>query len=402
MDNLLVSIIVPIYNVELFLEECIQSIINQSYKNIEIILVDDGSKDKSKDICDKYVFIDSRIKVIHKKNNGLISARKSGLEKSSGEYILYVDGDDWIEPDLVDYYLTNALKYNADIVISSHMENLAGRIEFLFNTIPPGFYNKENLISNVYPKMLFSGKFSQFGIFSYIWGKLYRKKILMPNQMNVCEKIFIGEDAACLYPTLIDAESLVILEKPFYHYRQRVDSLIKTKKKNEINKISIFYNYLKEIFDKKNYLDLMLPQLQFFILSLLTVRSNGPSKYHKLKNFYPFYDVKYNDRIVICGGGTFGQHLYRKLLNFKNNKIVAWVDEWYVYYSKLGLLISGFEELNYLDYDKIVIALIDEDISNKTLLKLIDLGVDKNKVIQISHYNGGDIQYLLSEYKIKL
>lgn len=402
MNNLLVSVIIPIYNIELFVEKCIQSVIKQTYKNIEIILVNDGSIDKSKDICDTYASIDNRIKVIHKTNGGLISARKAGLKQANGDYILYVDGDDWIEPNFITYYLKAAIKYNADVVISSHMENLAGRVEILSNTITPGFYNKEDLISKVYPKMLYNGKFSQFGIFSYVWGKLYRKEILIQNQLNVNEKIFIGEDAACLYPTLIDANSLVILDKPFYHYRQRVDSLIKTQKKNEINKITIFYNYLKKIFKKKGYLDIMLPQLQFFILSLLTVRSEGPSIYNKLKQLYPFNKVKYNDHIVICGGGTFGQHLYKRLKNYKHHKIVTWIDEWCEHYSKLGLPVVGFNILNTLKYDVIIIALIDEDISNQTLLKLVDMGVDKNKIIQVSHYNKNNIEQLLLEYKIKL
>lgn len=402
MSNLLVSIIVPIYNIEPFVEECIQSIINQSYKNIEIILVNDGSTDKSGNICDKYNHIDSRIKTIHKTNGGLINARKTGLKQATGDYILYIDGDDWVEPNLVQYYIESVTKYNADVIISAHMENLSGRIEILPNTISPGFYNKEDLISKVYPKMLYNGKFSQFGIFSYVWGKMYRKEILIQNQLNVDENIFIGEDAACLYPTLLDANSLVILDQPFYHYRQRVDSLIKTQKKNEINKIITFYNYLKEIFNKKNYLKLMLPQLQFFVLSLLTVRSEGPSLYNKLKYLYPFDGVKYNDNIVICGGGTFGQHLYKRLKNIKQNKIVAWVDEWFEYYSKLGLPINSFEYLNNLEYDFIVIALIDEDISNQTMLNLINMGIDKNKIIQVSHYNKNNIEDLLLEYKIKI
>jgi len=209
MNNLLVSIIVPIYNSEAFLDKCIQSIINQSYKNIEIILVNDGSIDSSGEICDTYSSIDSRVKTIHKNNGGLVSSRKTGLKASTGEYILYIDGDDWIELTLIENYVNQVLKFKADVVISSHIVNLEGREDILMNSIPPGVYDKDKLKLTVYPKMLYTGKFSQFGIFSYSWGKLYRKELLLENQLRVDESITIGEDALCLYPTLLDADKLV-------------------------------------------------------------------------------------------------------------------------------------------------------------------------------------------------
>jgi glycosyltransferase involved in cell wall biosynthesis len=397
----LVSIIVPIYNSELFIDKCVQSIINQSYNNIEIILVNDGSTDTSKEMCDNYASIDNRIKVIHKINGGLVSSRKTGLNLSTGEYILYVDGDDWIEEDLIKHYIEQVIKFNADVVISSHMENLEGRIEILKNTFPPGFYDKKKLISTIYPKMLYNGKFSQFGIFSYSWGKLYRRELLIKNQLVVTEGITIGEDALCFYPTLLDAEALVILEQPYYHYRQRADSLIKTLKAIEISKIETIYTSLKKIFIDRGVLDIMLPQLQYYILSLLTVSTEGPIPNDNI-NLYPFDKIKPGDNLIICGGGTFGQHLYKKINTYKTHNILSWIDEWYEYYSKLNLPIVGFDNIKSFDYDYILIALIDEDISNETFLKLVEHGVDEKKIIQVSHYNKTNIQELLEEYKINL
>lgn len=401
MNNLLVSIIVPIYNSEAFLDKLIQSTINQTYKNIEIILVNDGSTDLSKEICDKYTFIDSRIKTIHKDNGGLVSSRKTGLKMATGDYILYIDGDDWIELDLIENYIEAVLKYNADVVISSHMENLEGRIEILTNSIPPGFYDKDKLKSIVYPKMLYNGKFSQFGIFSYSWGKLYRREVLIENQLKVNEDIFIGEDALCLYPTLLDANTLVVLKQPYYHYRQRADSLIKTLRTIEISKMEKIYKNLKKIFYDKGVLDIMLPQLQYYILSLLTVNTEGPRPNDTI-NLYPFDKIKCGDNLIICGGGTFGQHTYKKITNYKSHNIIAWIDEWYEHYSKLNLPITGFDKIKSLKYDAILITLIDEDISNQTVLKLIEYGVDVEKIIQVSHYKEKNIQKLLSEYKINL
>ena len=117
LDNILITIIVPIYNVQEYLRKCIESIINQSYKNIEIILVDDGSTDESPKICDYYAEIDHRVVVIHKDNGGLVSARKAGTAKAIGDYILNVDGDDWIEEDRVEILVMEGiLPDRADMV----------------------------------------------------------------------------------------------------------------------------------------------------------------------------------------------------------------------------------------------------------------------------------------------
>ena len=398
--NNLVSIIIPIYNGEMFLDKCVQSAINQSYKNIEVILVDDGSTDSSGEMCDNYASKDNRIKVIHKINGGLVSSRKAGLRASTGDYILYIDGDDWIETDLVKHYMNQVFEFKADVVISSHIVNLEGREDVLLNTLPSCVYNKDKLTSVIYPKMLYTGKFSQFGVFSYSWGKLYRKELLLENQLKVDESLTIGEDALCLYPTLLDANTLVILEQPYYHYRQRANSLIKTLRTIEISKMQKVYDDFKKIFYDKGVLDIMLPQLQYYLLSLLVINTEGPSL-NNVEELYPFGKIKEN--LIIYGGGTFGQHLYKKITNYKTHNVLTWIDKKHEHYSKLGLPVMGFDEIKSLKYDAVIIALIDEDNSNQALLKLVEHGIDKEKIIQISFYNNKEnIQELLLKYKINL
>lgn len=401
MNNILVSIIIPVYNSEAFLDKCIQSAINQSYKNIEVILVDDGSIDSSGEICDNYSSIDNRVKTIHKNNGGLVSSRKAGLRASSGDYVLYIDGDDWIELTLVENYINQVLKFNADIVISSHIVDLEGREDIVMNSIPSGVYDKDKLNSAVYPKMLCTGKFSQFGIFSYSWGKLYKKELLLENQLKVDESITIGEDALCLYPTLLDANKLVILEQPGYHYRQRADSQIKTLRKIEICKMQKVYDDLKNAFYNKGVLDIMLLQLQYYLLSLLIINTEGPNL-DKIADLYPFNKIESKKGLVLYGGGTFGQHIYKKLYNNKSYNILAWIDEKYKHYVKLNLPVTGFSKLKSLDYDAILIALIDEDNSNQAVLKLIKHGVNKDKIIQLPIYNYTSPQITLSQFNINL
>ena len=316
LKDLIVSVVVPIYNSEPFLDRCIKSVVDQSYKNIEIILVNDGSTDSSANLCDYYASIDKRIKVIHKTNGGLVSSRKTGLMHSTGDYVLYIDGDDWIETSLIEDYVNEAIKNDADLVISSHIVNLEGNEEILVNSLPAGVYHKKDLLSKIYPKMLYTGKFSQFGIFSYAWGKLYKRDTLLTNQLNVSEEITMGEDALCLYPTLLKSKTLVILNKPLYHYRQRADSLIKTLRTVDVHKMQKVYSDLKKAFDDAGVLDITLNQLQYYILSLLVINTEGPNP---LNSLYPFKGIKSQESLVIYGGGTFGQHLYKKITNHKKN-----------------------------------------------------------------------------------
>jgi glycosyltransferase involved in cell wall biosynthesis len=403
INNPLVSIVIPIYNSGPFLEKCVQSALNQSYENIEVVLVDDGSIDSSGEMCDNYASIDNRVKTIHKNNGGLVSARKAGILASTGEYILYIDGDDWIEVDLIKNYIDQVLKFNADVVVSSHIVNLEGLEDTLSNSLPSGVYDKEKLKSIIYPKMLCTGNFSQFGIFSYSWGKLYKKDVLLKNQLNVDNSITIGEDALCLYPTLLDANTLVILDQPYYHYRQRADSLIKTLRSIEISKMQKIYDSFKNIFFEKGVLDIMLPQVQYYLLSLLITNTEGPSSI-KNTTLYPFNDIETKRKLVLYSGGTFGQHMYKKIIGDKNYTILAWIDSKHKHYSKLNLPVTKIDKIKSIGkYDAILIALVDEDNSNKAREKLIQHGVSEEKIIQIPYYNKDkNIQNQLLKYKINL
>ena len=134
-----VSIIVPVYNVEKYLDKCIESIVNQTYRNIEIILVDDGSPDKCPEICNEWAKKDDRIKVIHKENGGLSSARNAALEIAQGDYITFVDSDDWIENDMIQSMLTCAAKNDADIVCCGfYFDNVdtTGPVSYTHLTLP--------------------------------------------------------------------------------------------------------------------------------------------------------------------------------------------------------------------------------------------------------------------------
>lgn len=402
----LVSVIVPVYGVEKYLVDCIESITKQTYKNLEIILVNDGSPDGSPQICDSYARKDSRIKVIHKANGGLVSARKAGLLQATGEYVAYVDGDDWVAEKMYEELIGCALHSSADIVVAGHKEVLAGQVvEVLQNKLACGLYTDIKLTSELYPTMLYNGKFSQFGIFTYLWNKLFKKEVLLASQLSVPDEIFMGEDAACLYPALLRANSVYITDSSNYHYVQHPESMVKIRElnSNELNRYNMLYSYLFISFSKSEYVEKLNYQLEHFMLSLITVRSgldffdNG-----EINELFAFGKVPENSRLVVCGAGTFGQHLIKRIQNNKNLQIVGWIDELAYIYTSFGFDVASLHTIRDLDFDYVLIAYVDEQNAKAKKNKLENLGVAKNKIITINHFVNYSIKELLQKYGLEL
>jgi len=210
----LISIIVPIYKVEKYLNRCIKSILNQTYKNIEIILVDDGSPDNCGKICDRYANEDKRIKVIHKKNGGLSDARNAGLEICTGEYISFIDSDDWVEKNYIEV-LYNLIKLkNSDIAICNYIEIFDEKIKSL--TEIEEIYTYSN-IDSLYQLM------GKNGVnFTVAWGKLYKKTLFENIRFPVGK---IHEDEYTTYKLLYISKKVSYTTKKLYYYLKRKDSI---------------------------------------------------------------------------------------------------------------------------------------------------------------------------------
>lgn len=217
-DQPFVSIIVPSYNIESYVGQCIESIIAQTYQDWELLLVNDGSTDRTGRICDEYAENDGRIRVLHKKNGGLVSARKAGLREARGEYIFYLDGDDWVTPDALETLCTCAKRENADIVIADYIHVDGEKEKYMSQEIREGLYTKEDLYKEFYPRMLFTGEYYAFGIEPALDVKIIKKSILFSNQVQVDDRIRLGEDAACSYGCYLDAKAVYYLKGKYIHY----------------------------------------------------------------------------------------------------------------------------------------------------------------------------------------
>lgn len=211
-----ISIIVPIYNVEVYLRKCLDSIVNQTYKNLEIILVDDGSPDNCGVICDEYAANDERIKVIHKQNGGVSSARNAGLEIATGEYIGWVDSDDWIELDMFEYLIKNAQTYKADITVCSRIEQYGTKSIFR-GWQQVEIYNTEQAL-----ELLLQDNLLQSYLTDKLWWRELFECIYFPEGRNF-------EDIAIVYKIFAKVQKTVCLPMAKYNYWQRKNSIVNTR-----------------------------------------------------------------------------------------------------------------------------------------------------------------------------
>lgn len=355
----MISVIIPIYNIENYIEECVNSIINQLYRDIEIILVDDGSTDKSGQICDKYALIDYRIKVVHKKNEGLVSARKTGLQDAKGSLIAYVDGDDWIEPNMISRLYQVMIKNDVDIAMCGRFEDTGDTHRVVNHGIPEGKYDKHDLLEKVYPNMIVNGAFFEWGMFPGVWDKLWKREALYEYQMAVDERLAMGEDAACTYPALLNANSIYVLHECLYHYRQTATSMVKQNSDIELQrkKFNILYNSVNKSFEKyKNIYDLREQWLEY-VLFLMVPRADV--LYHGIEEMdylFPFPEVKKGSNIILYGMGTYGQLLYRHINKTGFCNILACADRNHIELAKQGVHAISPEEIGNYDYDAIVVA----------------------------------------------
>lgn len=205
MKEPLVTILSPCYNVEVYLSECLDSIINQTYKNLQIVLIDDGSTDHTWSILNDYSSKDSRVEIYHQENQGVATTRNNLLDKVKGDYVLFVDSDDWIELDMVEFLVKNAQNNRADIVSCSCVP--AGGLD-VNTSVTKETWNKEMIVKEFIRHVTFSGS---------LWNKLMRTSIIKDIRFDI--RISYGEDALFCWAILQRVESVIVTDAQLYNHR---------------------------------------------------------------------------------------------------------------------------------------------------------------------------------------
>lgn len=216
-----ISVIVPVYNVQQYLEQCLNSIVAQTYSNLEILLVNDGSTDLSAKICDEFAVKDSRVKVIHQINGGVSSARNTGMDAATGDYITFVDSDDWLQKSMYQNMMDVAcMKDRADIVMCDFINEKENAKENITSFIRKGFYSRTDIVKELYTTLLVTEDLGRLPIVSACIC-LFKKELLQQNKINFDVSLRYSEDYLFMAMVMLRADSFYYLKANyFYHYRQ--------------------------------------------------------------------------------------------------------------------------------------------------------------------------------------
>ncbi len=292
------SIIVPIYNGEEYLRRCIDSILSQEYTDFELVLIDDGSTDSSLSICNEYAEADGRVVVYHKDNEGLVAARKSGLSVAKGEYIGFVDCDDYIDSNMYLDLMNTVEKDKSDIVAGGIIYDYISHSKVAFNCLEDGFYDEEGIKNKVSPKMLIHSGFVNYGIIPGVVIKVFRRSVLEKALPNVSDKLTIGEDIAITAYSMMNAKSLSIIKSAGYHYIQLENSMVRAFNPKRMEKISELYSCISKI-ENESYQKQVSLYMCYLIFNALAgcIKKSGYSKKESINAVKNILNDELSDKV---------------------------------------------------------------------------------------------------------
>lgn len=378
MKTILISVIVPVYNVKEYLTVCVNSILSQTYSNIEIILVDDGSTDGSGQLCDEYAVQDPRVRVIHKANGGLVSARKAGAAAAKGEYILNVDGDDWIGENRVENMVQKGASLGADMV---YMAGIYKEYEYgsVYQGAFPfeyGMYDRRKILGVLLPGLLETDVFFKRNIFLSLcsWG--IKTELFQLIENDISDETTLGEDVICVLSCITGSNSVSCISEPSYHYVKTRTNSITQFHNAQSKKMEICVKELKNFLTKYGDISGMKKIIGQYIFFVLFITEYSAQWFDNSKFLFPFKFVKPWSRVVVYGAGNVGKHLVSYLRNDLRYPLVAWVDT-NVTNDEIENDITIIPEQQ---YDYILIAVLEYETACEIKKSLIEKGINEDKI----------------------
>lgn len=406
MEGRTVSVIIPIYDVEKYLQSCIDSVCQQTYRQLEIILVDDGSPDQCGEICDRYAVKDSRIFVIHKENGGLSSARNAGLECATGDYISFVDADDTVHPRFVEILVGLAEAYHCDIAQCDFLMVAENSQKLPLNR------QQELLLCDGEQAVheLCSG--GDAGKFTVAWNKIYKKKLFEGIQYPEGR---IHEDEFTSYRILWKAQKMVVTNLYLYYYLQRKTSIMGRRfSVKRLDILDAFRERLCFLREKGFQEDYFITSYKLFNLleksyALLKENTEGceeicsellrereqigkefpvlleKKESRKIDETQMVKSCSYpaKSRIVLYGAGAWGRIYYRWIQENQKGQIVGWVDNRWHEKQQLEYPVTPLDSLLAMDCDYILITIKNKGIQDQIRDDLACWGMEENKILSI-------------------
>ena len=375
-----VSIIVPVYNAEAYLPGCLQSLLRQTLQEVEIILVDDGSTDGSAAICQGAAQADVRVRVVQQDNFGSTEARKAGLRLAGAEYVTFVDADDWIEPELCECLYAAMTGSRADLAIGGHCMEQDGRSLARHSCLAPGVYDRGRLEGEVWPVLLHNDFCSEWSIWPYLCGKLFRREMLLPLQEQVDAGISLGDDVCVTFPYIVRCRSVVLVDKPLYHYVQHSGSQFHSEQGAEaLSSFRRIWEIVSASFQGQGQEACLREQLRIYMLTTILL----PRSPWLLPGGSAFpFAVPCGSRVAIYGAGILGTALHESLGRTHFAEPVLWLDARAATLREAGWQVASLAEAGeWPEFDFMLVAVMNRSVAASVRRDLLRAGVDEEKIL---------------------
>lgn len=380
-----ITVIVPVYNAEKYVARCIESILYQTYEDLQIILVDDDSTDASGKICDRYAKLDTRIEVYHIEHGGSVRARKQGLHFAKGEYVGFVDADDYVDKNMYESLLNKMLDSGADLVHTGFWREQDEVTEPFFE-FQDGSYDIDSIEKKRqflidYVLKVRKGKFISYSL----WSKLFKRKLIHKCFEMLPDEQQYGEDTICLCLCILESRRIVLSRQAYYHYVEYKNSISHLGNlrqwEEELKLIYCLINVLQQ-YDKSFY-ETIREEINYFsknkILQIIELQ-NGiliPRFYLRDTTFL------FNKRIVIYGAGRVGLDYYTQLCKYKHINLVAWIDSNWKKCDIDCANVEGTDQLSNYIFDFILIAVLEKRVAEEIKMSLLKAGQPDEKIVWI-------------------
>lgn len=381
-----VSIIVPVYKAEAFLSRCVDSILNQEYRDFELLLVDDGSPDSSGEICDNYAANDSRIRVIHQQNSGVSAARNHAIDEARGTYLQFLDSDDWITPDATKLLVRSAEDFQADLVIADFYRVIGDRVSHKGDIDEDEVISREEFAEH----MMENPADYYYGV---IWNKLYKRDLIEQHHLRMDPEINWCEDFMFNLEYIRYADRFYALKTPVYYYVKTKGSLVSQGSsisntiKMKLTVFEYYNNFYKNILDEKEYEKNRLQVYRFF----LDAAKDGAV----LPTILPGATRLGNERAKVCQEAIAGEGVLMD--NYRTRKLLerylepvalkhdlTMTETWVLFYLCHPHNVATRKELaDFIDISRSALSLALKKLTLKGLIKIEDIHSQKQLVISL-------------------
>ncbi len=375
------AVIVPVYNKEKYLGKCLESICRQTYPDLEIILVDDGSTDASGAICDACAKKDHRINVIHQENQGMVKARHNGLLACDCEYATFVDADDWLVQDAFSV-VSDYMEKQVDVIAYGKIreKGMSGNI-LPVSSYAYGAYTRQDIERDIFPSMIWDFQKGRPGLTQSLCDKVIRRSLLLRSfeLAGHLGKMNHGEDCLILYPLMRWVQSLYMIKENLYYYRQVERTIPEYLSSDQFfEKLYLWYmhltKYVTEFPDGRKQLEYLYI---FFAESRKACYGDVTAR---AEYVFPFQSVPARSRIVLWGAGKLGRIYYEQVRRTGYCEIAAWGDRNYPSCGEHAVIKPENLSLN-PESDYIVIAMLSESAKDEITARLKEMGVSEKRII---------------------